>query len=101
MTVVHNAHLARPLARDIRTPRSAIEMGTADPLRPSTPASEAAASVTVDTMPGGGVRRHHAGEAHSGAADAVAAWARRDVHVLLVGPRAAHYDVDAEMPAWG
>jgi glycosyltransferase involved in cell wall biosynthesis len=101
MTVVHNAHLAERLRRD--SPGAVIrhvDMGVADPAQGTVPS----------------VRQRHGipdGAVVAGAFGGItpekripqlleaAASPRRDLHVLLVGSRAGHYDVDADVRRLG
>ena len=109
LTAVHNAHLARTLvAAHPDAAITAIEMGTTDPL-PDRPAltAEAAAIRQRHRIPEGAVvvgayggitpekRVPQLLTAVAGLGDAV------PLHVLLVGQRAAHYDVDADIARLG
>jgi glycosyltransferase involved in cell wall biosynthesis len=112
LTVVHNAHLARRLARE--HPGAAIrhvDMGVADPLVTGT------GTVTTDFVAESAIRRRHDIPDHAllvGAfggmtpekripqlLDAMAAMPELPVHALLVGQRAAHYDVVADVARLG
>ncbi len=122
MTVVHNAHLAERLRRDcpgveIRH----VDMGVADPQRGTVPCFDStqgtvpSCDAAQGTVPS--VRQRHGipdGAVVAGAfggitpekripqlLEAVAASSRRDLHVLLVGARAGHYDVDADVRRLG
>jgi glycosyltransferase involved in cell wall biosynthesis len=109
LTAVHNARLARTLG--VTHPDAAItaiEMGTADPLenRPSL-TMEAAAIRRRHHIPGGAM----VVGAYGGITPekripqllntAAALGEAVPLHVLLVGQRAAHYDVDADIERLG
>ena len=112
LTVVHNAHLAERLRRaHVGAAVLHVDMGVADPKR-GTVASFDSTQMTVPT-----VRQRHGipdGAVVAGAfggitpekripqlLEAVAASPRRDLHVLLVGSPAGHYDVDADVRRLG
>ena len=109
LTVVHNSHLARKLAASHPNAAiTAIEMGTADPLQGRPALAAEAAAIRL---------HHHIPEqavvvgAYGGITpekripqllEAVASLGEAlPLHVLLVGQRAAHYDVDADIARLG
>lgn len=100
LTIVHNAHLARHLARD--QPDATIrhvEMGVADP-QPSLHDGQQVRrllGITADTCLIGAFGGITPEKRIPELLEAVAASPRQNVHVLLVGPRATHYDVDADV----
>jgi glycosyltransferase involved in cell wall biosynthesis len=108
LTVVHNAHLAERLRRrHPGAPIRHIDMGVADPW----------GTVPSDGSTHGTVRKRHGVPdeavvigAFGGITpekripqllEAVATLPRRDLHILLVGPRASHYDVEADVHRLG
>jgi glycosyltransferase involved in cell wall biosynthesis len=100
LTVVHNAHLARRLTRE--HPGTAVrhvEMGVADPLgsghdvldcrlRHGIPADACVIGAFGGITPEKRIPQ---------LLEAVATSTDATLHVLLVGPRAAHYDVEADI----
>jgi glycosyltransferase involved in cell wall biosynthesis len=108
LTAVHNAHLAATLATAHPDAAiTAIEMGTADPLIDQPALASAAAAIR---------QRHGIADdavvvgAYGGITPekripqlltAVAAAGGEPIHVLLVGQRAAHYDVEADIARLG
>ena len=117
LTLVHNAHLARRLAEE--HPGAVVrhvEMGVADPL-PALPGLPGTGTITraLDANPAHtlAIRQRHGVPADAtviGAfggitpekripqlLEAVAASPHRQLHILLVGGRTAHYDVDEDI----
>ena len=109
LTLVHNAHLARRLAREhpAATVRH-VDMGVADP---------GCGAATGDSAGDAAIRRRHGIPDNAlvvGAfggitpekripelLETLAALPRPHVHALLVGQRAVHYDVDADVKRLG
>lgn len=115
LTIVHNAHLAARLSRE--HPAAVVrhvEMGVADPRQGSDPDTP---EIYAESAYGRAIRARHGIPAAAcvvGAfggvtpekripqlLDAIAASPRSDLHVLLVGQRATHYDVDADVRQLG
>lgn len=104
LTVVHNSHLAERLGRE--HPRARVrhlDMGVADPLDPGAPRLDVRQRHGIPptaciVMAFGGVTPE---KRIPELLAAVSSLSGRDVHVLLVGQRAAHYDVDADVRARG
>ncbi len=109
LTAVHNAHLGRTLATAHPDAAiTAIEMGTADPLRDRpTLAADAAAirqrhGIPDDAVVVGAYGGITPEKRIPQLLTAVAAMGGDvPLHVLLVGQRATHYDVDAEIASLG
>jgi glycosyltransferase involved in cell wall biosynthesis len=107
MTVVHNARLAERLRRE--HPGAAIrhvDMGVADPHRRTVPFLDSTQRTVASVRQRLGIPDSAMVVGAFGGItpekripqllEAVAASSRDDLHVLLVGPRAGHYDVDAD-----
>lgn len=113
LTAVHNRHLAERLGRE--HPGAAVrhvDMGVADPMDVTRPGH-----LTRDAAASAAIRQRYAipdGSLIVGAfggitpekripqlLEALAALPRRDIHAILVGQRAAHYDVDADLARLG
>ena len=109
LTAVHNAHLAKALATaHLDAAIASLEMGTADPLdqQPSLAADAAAIRqryrIPEDAMVVGAYGGITPEKRIPQLLTAVAALGdAAALHVLLVGQRAAHYDVDADIARLG
>lgn len=111
LTAVHNPHLAERLARE--HPGAAIrafEMGVADPLgtvpcdtptQGTVPSVRQRNGIPADAFVVGAFGGITPEKRIPQLLEAMAAQSRHDIHALLVGQRAAHYDVQANIARLG